>query len=82
MPGGSADYAGEMRIIATSLAALALLVIAPAAAHAQAAATVDAAYAAQVAAHPGLVTREVYGQSRGGRPLVAYRVGNSGPAVL
>ena len=68
-----------MRTVATTLAALALLVIAPAAAHAQTAATVDAAYAAQLG--PG-VTRVVYGQSRGGRDLVAYRVGNSGPAVL
>ena len=70
-----------MRIAAIPLAVLALLLAVPASAHADAAA-VDAAYAAQAAAHPRLVTRVVYGESRGGRDLVAYRVGNSGPAVL
>jgi hypothetical protein len=67
--------------VATPLAVLAVLMAMPAAARAEPA-TVDAAYAAQAAAHPGLVTRVVYGESRGGSDLTAYRVGNSGPAVL
>ena len=71
-----------MRTVVTTLAVLALFVIAPAAAHAQTAAAVDGAYAAQAALHPGLVTRVEYGESRGGRDLVAYRVGSTGPAVL
>ena len=38
--------------------------------------------AAKAAANPSLDTRTVYGQSRGGQDLTAYRVGSGGPAVL
>ncbi len=74
-----------MRLAALPAAVLALLFLA-APARAATSAQVDAAYAAEVAAHPSLVSRTVYGTSRGGRPLTAYRVGTaaagSKPAVL
>jgi hypothetical protein len=64
-----------MRYVVATIACLTLLAL-PASARADYAA-LDLAYGSQ-----GGAQRVVYGQSRGGRDLVAYRVGNGGPAVL